>query len=174
MNMKTNGSDNSDGASATTAPATAVVTLAALARQLQDAIEATEEIRRKLCTIGLREGYQPEEFHRRLLEAGLSYSLASELKTVLQAKAACEAFIRAPGETGRPSWVATLAAARAALCEEIYGMNSADQLAARVAGLFHKTSRRTLSCATGVLTLEIRPGELRHLLSSTFHSKATQ
>lgn len=176
MNMESTCFEHSDGVAAPagpghptprrTAPAVAEESLAELAQQLQALIEAPEEIRRQLCAIGLGEGYQPEEFRCRLMQAGLSYSLASELKTVLQAKEQCRAFLKAPGEAGRQSWVATLAAARAGLAQEKYQLTAADQLAARVAGLFHKTRRRTVAHAAGVLTLELRPGELFDLLTS--------
>jgi len=138
--------------------------LEALVKKLRDITEAAPDIFRQLCGLARTHGLDPEEFRRRLVQAGLAYSRASELKTVLASAEQCTAFLQPPDFPGRQSWQETLAAARSERLQNEAGHTLEQQLAAQVAGRLHQLGQAALPVTGGWLVLESRAGDLEALL----------
>ena len=137
--------------------------LRVLVAQLHAHTEAAPEIFRQFCRLARAHELDPEDFRQRLVQAGLTYSRVSELKTVLASNGHCTAFLLPPGDSGRESWRTALKEAR---CEKIRnetGQTALQQLAARVAGLMHRTKQTSLPLLGGRLWLEPRAGDLESL-----------
>lgn len=136
--------------------------IAILVARLLSSLEAQPNICRKLCQLARNHDLSPEVFRRRLVQAGLPFSRASELKTVLAAKAECAEFLRPV----RPqSWRRTLEQARESIRWADLGLTDETEakvalVTAKIAGLMHRHRIFTERVDGGVLTLVAKDAAL--------------
>jgi len=138
--------------------------IASLVARLQAALEAQPNICRKLCRLALDHQMSAELFRRRLVQAGLAFSRASELKIVYAARAECARFL-AP--VSPQSWRTTLTNARKANCRGKLGRTDDREAqlalaAAPIAGLLHRLLVLKCPVEGGMLTL-VPKDSSRHL-----------
>lgn len=136
--------------------------IAFLVARLLAALEAPTNVCRKLCQLALNHSMSPEVFRRRLVQAGLPFSRASELKTVLAAKGECAEFLR---PVKPQSWRTTLDQARESLRRTDLGRIADSEaevtlVAAKIAGRMHRHRVFTERVDGGTLTLVAKDAAL--------------
>ena len=141
-------------------------TICAIVGGLLDAGDQHPELRRSLCRLAQTHGLAAEVFRHRLVQAGLSYPHASELKALLLAPAALAQFLDPVKPVG---WRKSLAAARAEADRCEGQMDTRTWLASRVAAAlwltgcpYYQVGDRflTVSCAGGNLDELAHPSSL--------------
>lgn len=136
--------------------------IAILVTRLLASLEAPTNVCRKLCQLALNHKMSPEDFRRRLVQAGLPCSRASELKSVFDVKGECAKFL-AP--VNPQSWRTTLDQARESSRRADLGLIAESEakmtrVAAKIAGRMHRHGVFTERVQGGVLTLVAKDAAL--------------
>lgn len=130
---------------------------------LLEAGDQHPELRRSLCRLAQTHGLEAEEFRHRLVQAGLPYPHASELKRLLLAPAALARFL----DPVMPvAWRKSLAAARAEADRREGQMDARTWLASRVAAALWRTARPYYQVGDRFLTVRWGGGNLDELANA--------
>lgn len=138
-------------------------TIKAIVDFLLEAGDQHPELRRSLCRLAQTHGLAAEEFRHRLVQAGLPYPHASELKCLLLAPAALAQFL----DPVKPvAWRKSLAAARAEADRREGQMDALTWLASRVAATLWCTARPYYQVGDCFLTVRRGGGNLDELANA--------